>query len=113
VRIDDLVALRNASLYKKVLARFGRIVFLSNGGRPGWSKELPFYLFKCPNRECVNHKRFAVDYAHGFPGSNMRVTCPDCWENKYFPTWKYLLKDAWFLIKLRLRMIFGSVPRSK
>lgn len=98
-----LVRLRQAPFYKKLLAKLGRVVFVYHDRRPGWGGDLPFYIFKCPNDECLNHERLAIDYPHGFPGSTMRVTCPDCGENKYFPTWKYRLKEIWLLLKLRFK----------
>lgn len=102
--IETLLRLRCAPFYKKLLAHLGKIVFLYNDTKPGWSGESSFYLFKCPNKGCINHKRLAIDYVHGFSNSNERVTCLVCGTNKYFRiSWKHIFGELWLLIKLRIK----------
>lgn len=121
--LENLTLLRQATIYQRLKARAGKIVFLQDDTRPGWSGSAPFYLFRCPNKLCVNHERLAVDYAHGFKNYNERITCPDCGANKYFPlnlkhelsSWLNLLRALiWRPQKLLLpppRPVLKLVPR--
>ncbi len=85
MNITDLVAIQKLPEKQKARARRGKIVFIYEDRKPGWSGILPFYLFACENTDCVNHTRLAIDYAHGFKNHNERVICPDCRAKKYFP----------------------------
>lgn len=82
----DLITIQKLSAAVKRRARNGEIVYLFFDSRPGWSAPLPFYIFACPNQDCVNHERLAIDYAHGFKNHNRQVICPLCGQKKYFPT---------------------------
>ncbi len=111
---EDLIYLRRASRSQRLKARLGMIVFLYNGSKLGWTGEAPFYLFKCPNKACINHTRLVIDYAHGYEGSTKRLTCPDCGRSKYFSiTLQSIWKDIVILIRLKAERRKRSGKRQK
>jgi len=60
------------SLYQKMILKISGHVYVGHETRPGWSGDLPFYVFKCPIHGLVK------DYPHGF---NDRLDCSTCLES--------------------------------
>lgn len=69
--IPDLRAVwPTLSPLKKLLIWMGFALFIGCFARPGWSGELPFFLFKC------RHCRVPVaNYRHGWED---KLNCPKC-----------------------------------
>jgi len=106
--LEDAIAVQNCDIEKRTGAEKGKMVCLGLESRPGWSGELPFYLFKCPHCGTL-----VKDYLHGFPGYEY-LNCLECGckvnypmkvgEHKPMGKRDFIarfLRSLWILVKLR------------
>lgn len=70
--LEDALAVQRLPEWQKELAKAGKKIYLGHETRPGWSGELPFYLFQCP--DC---KMLGKDYPHSWP-ERQYLSCPEC-----------------------------------
>lgn len=102
--IKDALDVQRAPKWKRFLAdKLGWKIHLKNDQREGWSGQLPFCMFKCPDCECL-----VCDYPHGHPHRRY-LTCPRCGAKIGFVSTLAEIKDffstlfALFLLPFRLR----------
>jgi hypothetical protein len=67
--------------------------------RLGWNDNLPFYLFKCENKNC---NIIAKDYPHGFI-ERQHLNCSACGTYHDFTPWWVL----WAQLRAMLRISFN------
>lgn len=93
--------LKKLSGFQKLLIRLGRIRYLGDETRKGWTGFAPFYLFWCP--ECQN---YYVDYQHGH---RPYVTCQRCMIHYSLEPWWTPLAVARDVLRLAVKTRFGRL----
>lgn len=94
---DELKKLTEA---QKQDIRRGKIHYLREETREGWTGSLPFYLFYCSSCE-----RFYKDYKHGF---QPHVTCYRCGTHYDLePQWRIELAKLRDVLRLTVKTRFG------
>lgn len=93
--------LEKLSGFQKLLVRLGRIWYLREETREGWTGYAPFYLFWCP--ECQSYYK---DYRHGH---RPYVTCHRCMIHYSLEPWWTPLVELRDFLRLMIKTRFGRL----